>query len=215
MATATKKAPKAPKETKVVELLPIQIEEFEIKVVGLSPLITHRFSEKAKKQIEDKQQKRAKEAKQARDPHEEFLSSTYPMPGHVAGVEGCKYGFPAICFKQAAIAACSYVPDLTKVMTRGAFHIMAPEGGLVELKYESMRRVEHPVTIGMGTRDMRYRAEFNNWSAVLKIRHNAGALSAEQICNLLNLGGFCSGVGEMRASQAIADQFGQFQVQTM
>lgn len=203
------------KSEKVVDLLPIQIQQFEIKVVGLSPLIVHRFSEKAKKQIEDKQQKKAKGAREARDPNAEFLGSLYTYPDDVAGVAGCRYGIPALWFKLAAIDACRYVESMKMTMARGAFHVMGESddsGGLVLLHYSDLRMREDAVTIGMGSRDMRYRGEFANWSVNLKIRYNAACVSAEQIINLINISGFGCGIGERRPSQGCSDQFGMYQV---
>lgn len=199
----------------VVELLPINISEFEVKVVGTSPLIVHRFSEKAKKQIEDKQQKKAKQAKEARDPNAEYVASLYAFPGDVAGVEGCRYGIPAVWFKLAMVGACRYSDGLTMTSARGAFHVMgeSPEsGGLVRLKYSELRMREDAVTIGMGSRDMRYRGEFANWSVTLKIKYNASCVTPDQLVNLLNVSGFGCGIGERRPSQGCSDQFGMFAV---
>lgn len=211
---ATKTA--APKQAeKTVELLPIQVQEFSIKVRGLSPLICHRFSEKAKKQIEDKQQKRAKGAKEARDPNAEFLASLYAYPGDVAGVEGCRYGIPAVWFKLAAVDACRFSDGMKMTMARGAFHVMGESqdsGGLVLLHYGELRMREDAVTIGMGSRDMRYRGEFSDWWVNLNIRYNAACVSPEQIINLVNVSGFGCGIGERRPSQGCSDQFGMFEV---
>lgn len=209
MATAVKEKEKP---TKRVELLHIQIEEFEVKVKGISPLIVHRFSEKAKKQIEDKQQKKARQAKEARDPNAEFLASLYVMPGNVAGVEGCKYGIKAVWFKLAAVSACRYSDGLKMTNVRGAFHVLADDGDLVLLHYDRLRMREDPVTIGMGSRDIRYRGEFSNWWVSLRIRYNAAAITPEQIVNLLQAGGFGCGIGELRPSQQCSDQFGMFEV---
>lgn len=200
----------------VVELLPINISEFEVTVVGTSPLIVHRFSEKAKKQIEDKQQKKAKQAKEARDPHAEFISSLYVFPGDIAGVKGCRYGIPAVWFKLAMVGACRYSDGLTMTSARGAFHVMgeSPEsGGLVKLQYSDLRMREDAVTIGMGSRDMRYRGEFSNWSVTLRIKYNASAVTPDQLINLLNIAGFGCGIGERRPSQGCSDQFGMFAVE--
>lgn len=207
-------AAKKPAE-QVVELLPINISEFEVNVVGTSPLIVHRFSEKAKKQIEDKQQKKAKQAKEARDPNAEYVASLYAFPGDVAGVEGCRYGIPAVWFKLAMVGACRYSDGLTMTSARGAFHVMgeSPEsGGLVSLKYSELRMREDAVTIGMGSRDMRYRGEFANWSVTLKIKYNASCVTPDQLVNLLNVSGFGCGIGERRPSQGCSDQFGMFAV---
>jgi len=206
MAVATKS------KEKVIELLPIQIEEFEVQILGVSPLIVHRFSEKAKRQIEEKQQKKAKQAKEARDPHAEFLASLYVMPGSVAGEEGAEYGIKAVWFKLAAVSACRYSDGLKMTNVRGSFHVMADAGDLVKLTYSDLEMRSDPVTIGMGSRDMRYRGQFNNWSCKLRVRYNAAAITPEQIVNLLQAGGFGCGIGERRPSQQCSDQFGMFEV---
>ena len=200
---------------KTVELLPIHIDEFDVRANGLSPLIVHRFSDKAKKQIEDKQQKRAKSAKKARDPNEEYLASLYTFPGDVAGVKGCRYGVPAVWFKLAAVDACRFSDGMKMTMARGTFHVMGEtqdSGGLVLLHYSSLRMREDAVTIGMGSRDMRYRGEFSDWWVNLKIRYNSACIGVEQIVNLINIAGFGCGIGERRPSQGCSDQFGMFEV---
>lgn len=50
----------------------------------------------------------------------------------------------------------------------------------------------------MGTADIRYRGEFQEWSALLPIQYNAGVITKEQLANMLNMGGFAVGVGEWR-----------------
>jgi len=54
------------------------------------------------------------------------------------------------------------------------------------------------VTIGMGTTDIRYRAEFKEWSADVPIVFNEGVISLEQLVNLFKIAGFGVGVGEWR-----------------
>ena len=51
------------------------------------------------------------------------------------------------------------------------------------------------------TADIRYRMEFQNWWAEIRIRYNANAISPEQIANLFNMGGFSNGIGEWRPSR--------------
>jgi len=54
------------------------------------------------------------------------------------------------------------------------------------------------VRVGLGTADIRIRAEFPAWSTTLDIRYNGNVLSREQIANLFNTAGFAVGVGEWR-----------------
>lgn len=200
----------------IVELVPIDIREFDVTILGVTPLIVHRFSEKAKKQIEDKQQKKAKGARGARDPHAEYLASLYPMPGYESriGEKDCEYGVPAVWIKLAAVSACRFIEGLKMTLARGAFHVLGDDGGLLRLTHDGIRMREDAVTIGMGTRDMRYRAEFKNWSVKARIRYDAAVITPAQIINLIQHAGFSGGLGEMRPSQKASDQYGMFEVLT-
>ena len=89
-----------------IELPAMNIQRAEIILIGDSSLISHKWSEKSKKEIRDKQQKKAKAAKEVRNPEAEFKSSLYH-------IEGGGYGFPAVAFKAAAVNACSHVDGIT------------------------------------------------------------------------------------------------------
>lgn len=183
-----------------IQLPKLDIKTFRLRVVGDSPLICHAWSEKAKRQMLDKQMKKAQPAKEAKDPEKDYQESLY----HLA--DG-GYGFPAVAFKAAAVDACSHVAGITKVEARGAFHIV---GDMIRLNGEPSPR-EDMVRVGMGTADIRYRGEFREWSAELVIRHNASVISVEQVCNLFNTAGFAIGVGEWRPQRD--GSFGMFHVE--
>jgi hypothetical protein len=104
------------------------------------------------------------------------------------------YGFPAIAFKAAAVDAATFVDGITKVEMRGAFHI---NDELVKIEGSPAPR-EDVVRVGMGTADLRYRAEFKKWKTTLTIRYNSRAISAEQITNMFQNAGFAIGIGEWR-----------------
>ena len=171
----------------VIELPPLKIDTASITLIGDSELISHRWSEKAKKEIRDKQTKQAKQARAAKDPEAEYKESLYPYPGG-------GYGFPAVAFKSAAVDACSHIQNVTKVEARGAFHIA---GDLVKIEGEPAMR-EDMVRIGMGVADLRYRGGFKEWRTTFTIRYNANVISLSQILNLFNTAGFAIGVGEWR-----------------
>lgn len=186
MATATKNGATP---TMMIELPQLNLQTLEIRIEGLTPLISHRWSEKAKKEILDKQMKKAKQAKSAKDPEKEYKDSLYVHP------DG-GFGFPAHAFKLAAVTAVSQISGLTKVFTKGTFQVNLREE-LVPIEGELLMR-EDMVRIGMGVADIRYRGAFANWATTLDIEYNAQAISAEQIANLLNTAGFAVGVGEWR-----------------
>ena len=197
MAKATSKSIAISSE---IQLPRFDLRTMEVKLIGDAPLICHAWSEKAKKEMLGKQMKKAKEAKAAKDPDQDFRDSLYVHPSG-------GYGFPSIAFKAAAVDACSHVDGITKVEARGAFHI---NGDLIKIISPKPTMREDMVRIGMGTADIRYRGQFDPWSVILPIRFNAGVLSAEQIVHLFNIAGFGIGVGEWRPQRD--GMFGLFHV---
>lgn len=186
--------------SKTIELPPIEIETVQFLLIGDSPLIVHAWSEKAKRQMLDKQMKKASRGREAKDPQADYEACFYRT-------EDGGYGFPAIGIKSAMISACRYV-SMKMTEARGAFHIdaeMLPVNG-------EPRPREDMVRVGMGTADIRYRPEFPEWSIPATIKFNSGVISAEQIANLLNTAGFGVGIGEWRPERN--GSYGRFHVGT-
>lgn len=190
------------KQELVIVVPEVRIGNLELTLVGDSPLICHAWDEKTKKGMLDKQMKKAAPKKEAKDPHAQYLASLYNMP------DGKGYGFPSIGFKGAAVSACRFSDGVKMTEARGAFHV---EGELVRIDGTPNMR-EDMVRIGMGVADIRYRGEFKQWKATLKIRYNMNSLSPEQIVNLFNTAGFGVGVGEWRPEKN--GQMGMFHVLT-
>lgn len=197
-----------------IELPALNIQQMRVTLVGDSPLIVHRWSEKAKKAMLDTQMKKAKRGKEAKDPERDFIESMYwltPVPSVVddKALKKAKFGFPVVAFKAAAVDSCSHIDGVTKVEARGAFHII---GEMATLDGDPPVIREDMVRVGMGTADIRYRGEFKKWSTTLDIRYNVNVLSAEQIVNLFNTAGFAIGVGEWRPQRD--GSYGMFHVST-
>ena len=190
-----------------INLPPLNIQTMDIVVIGDTPLVCHAWSSKAKKEMLDKQMKKAKPGKAAKDPEADYKESLYPMP------DG-GFGFPVIAFKNAAVTACTSVEGVTKVAARQAFRVGGTLDGaeLVKIEGADPEPREDMVRIGMGTADIRYRGQFVHWWTKVRVRFNASVLSAEQIVNLFNTAGFGVGVGEWRMEKD--GQFGCFHVAT-
>lgn len=189
---------------------------FSIQVVGITPLIMHKFSDEGRTAIEERQQKKAKTAKAARNPEQEVKNCFYLMPGSGPAMsKTAKYGFPASGFKKAAVSACRFVDGFSMVMANMAFHVLEDAGGFVAL--ETNAPVARTDTVRIGgigkTLDLRYRPEFTEWKCTLRIRYNAAHTSAEQIVNLFHHAGFHVGVGEMRPEKG-GYSCGMFEVRT-
>lgn len=205
----------------IVEVHALAVQTFELHIIGDTPLIVHAWSDKAKRMMLEKQQKKATKAKEIRRPAVEFADSLYwltekPMLDDLTDEQAqevlnrviprSKFGFPVTAFKAAALdagfqqgllAPKAGTAQLARTTARGAFHILG-EFAVIE-GTPTIR--EDMTRIGMGTADLRYRAEFRAWETTLTIKFNASAVSIEQIVNLFNVAGFANGVGEWRPSK--------------
>lgn len=168
-----------------------------IPIIGESRLVIHKWSEKAKQEMRDKQQGKHRGKKAPKDPEAEFQGSLYQSE------EGW-YGFPAGGFAKAAVGACRYCEGVTMVLARGIIHV-APDGfdkgdgtELVRIEGDGPHMREDMVRIAMGTADLRYRGEFRTWRAMVPVRFNANLVTVEQLLNLFTLAGLHVGIGEGR-----------------
>ena len=218
-----------------IKIKPPRIETAEITLVGDTPLIVHAWSEKAKKEMLDAQQKEKKDkkAKDKRDPFAEFVDALYwltpkpeektPQAFEAAVAAGAKFGFPITAIKQAALSACyraGVIPNQAGM--KSAFYLNAvsgvnPETGseLAEIETQEPPEFrEDMVKIGgmQKVADLRYRPAFRNWKIRLKISLiSVGTFDMESIINAINMGGFMNGIGEWRMERD--GDFGRFHVE--
>lgn len=200
----------AKKTEQVVEIRPLDIQQVKIKIVGDTPLIVHAWSEKARRQMLEAQMKTTKtKAKDVRDPYDDFINSMYwltekpestPEAFAKAVKKGAKWGFPTSAIKQAGNSAAYRLSWCKNQMElRGSYFLTSEFGELAEIKGSVPEMREDMVRIGMGSADLRYRAEYREWHMDLILEFNAsGNLSLEQIINVINCGGYVTGIGEWR-----------------
>ena len=189
-----------------VEIKSLDIRTVDVPIVGVSELIVHNWSEKAKRQMLDKQMKNVKTKKEAKDPQADYESSIYKF------TDG-RHGFPAGGFKAAIVGACRLFDGLPMTQAKIAIMVNGTDGSeLVEIKGNPYMR-EDMVRLESGVADIRYRAAYPEWKATLNITFNAGMLSIEQLINLVNGAGF-GGIGEWRPSapKTASGSFGRFKV---
>lgn len=208
----------ATKASEVVEIKPIEIKKFKIKLVGDTPLIMHAWSEKAKREMLEAQQGKKKgKKKEHKNPVFDFINSMYWLSDKPdvscdmteekceklftkAINNGATFGFPVTAIKQAGISAAYRMGWVkNKMELRGAFFLDSDENGMIEIKSDVPEMREDMVRIGMGTADIRYRGEFKNWSVELTVSYNTnGQHSVDTIVNIINAGGYICGIGEWR-----------------
>lgn len=171
----------------------IERETVAIEIVGTAPLIVRRFDEKAKQMMLEAQQTKTRARKEPKDPVAQFEASKYKLP------DG-RDGFPAVGFKAAIVGAARLFEGISMVQVKQLIRVIGegPEQ-LVPLVSPDPIMREDPVRVGMGTADLRYRAQYFPWSVTLQITYIPSQISTESVAALTDAGGI-GGVGEWRPS---------------
>jgi len=195
--------------------------EFSVWLVGDTPLITHAWSEKARREMLQKQVKAPKAGRAEREPEEDFKSSLYEMG------DG-SYGFPAMGIKNCILSAAHKDKGIprTEVMaalwmnadmvrTRPALAGAICDMPLVRIWGSKPAMREDMVKVGKGlnkTASLAYRAQFTTWGIHVSGRFNSSVLNAEQIAFLIVEAGPAFGLGEWRNEKK--GMFGSFHLAT-
>lgn len=178
-----------------------------------SLLVVHQFAEKAKQEIRDKQSKKAKKAKDKREPEAEFLAARYLREDGTECV-------PVTVIKKACVTAGTAMDNLTKVAIRQALFVAPaddPSSPLVPIQSGDGGNAvgtirEDPVTIGQGTRDLRYRPQYDNWKLEIIVEYNSVLISRDQLIALVQSAGWGVGLCEGRPEKKSALGWGRFEL---
>jgi hypothetical protein len=197
-------------------------------IVGDTPLITHAWSEKAKKEMLAKQVKSTKPGREQRKPEDDFVDSLYeigtdPRTGKLA------YGFPSMGVKNAILAVAHKDKGIPRSSVLQALWIDAPivrtrpalAGAVCDMP---LARIfagepeirEDMVKIGSGlkkTANLAYRGQFRYWAMRLSVRYNPAVLSPEALVFLISEAGIACGLGEWRNERH--GVFGRFHVASL
>jgi len=197
----------------------ISTQEYGTKKINLilrgmpgSPLVVHAFDDKVKQQIRDKQQKKERKAKTARNPKDEFLAARY------IDNEG-RECVPIMTVKKSLISAATAFQDLTKVALRQSLFVTStasPSSYLVPIETHDGKQAvgqmrEDAVTIGMGTRDLTYRPEYKEWQICVTIEYLPSLISEEQLLPLAKHAGWGCGICEGRPERTSALGWGRYE----
>ena len=207
MAIARKSATPAPTEDRVAALTPIRRETVEIQIIGASPLIPHKWSEKARTMMRDKQTgSKARTMRESKDPAAEAEASLYRL------ADG-RPGMPATAFKAATIGAARLYEGVTMASLKAALFVTGEgDDQLVPIDGEMMMREDTPRNSG-GTADLRYRYAFFPWRATLHVTFIPSLIDLDSVVNLVDAGGN-GGVGAWRPSapKSLTGTFGRYEV---
>jgi hypothetical protein len=213
MPTATKAAPKAV-ETLVIAPPDFRVIEFQIQ--GTSPLLINRFSAKAIQQMRATQEAGStSKSKKAREPKN--FDQLFEDAKHVSE-EGWE-GFHAGAIRNGAISACRTVGV---VMTRMKLAMFVVADGfdrvdgspLVRLTTGTAEQHVAPTRNATGVIDLRCRPMYREWAATLRIKYDAGMITASDLANLISRLGCQVGIGEGRpdSKNSAGIGYGMFEI---
>ncbi len=189
----------------VIEISKIAAETIRVPIIGTSPLIVHRFSEKAKRAMLDAMQGR-KSPKMPKDPDAEYEAAFYRMK------DGSP-GFPVIAFKDCTVGGARFYSGITMTQLRQSVFMRGEVGGdgrmLTRIDGEPQMR-EDVVVVGRSGSDLRYRPEFREWTTTLEVTYVTSALTRNSVVSLIDAGGMGVGVGEWRPEKN--GDFGCFKI---
>lgn len=184
---------KAKKPEGTIELQRLEEAILEVPIIGKTPLIPHKWSEKAKGMMPGHPDRdKVKADKGTRDPAKEAESCQYKL--------GEQYAVPATAFKAAMIGACRFFEKPTMVEAKSLVYVEGSGADqLVEFDYKDKELHEDTPRNSNGSADLRYRYYFTNWSAVLRILYVPKIISRESIIALVDAAGR-GGIGDWRPS---------------
>jgi len=138
---------------------------------------------------------------------QDYLDSMYRL------TDG-RTGMPATAFKKATVAGGRFFKgSVTMAELRPMLYVWPddPMTGLVAINGEPRPREDMVRNSGQ-TADIRYRAEYPEWSATLRVDFYPHMIAAESVVNLIEAGGRV-GIGELRPEKGTG-MFGMYEVVT-
>lgn len=182
-----------------VQIAAPNIRTAEFKLVGTTPLVQLRFSEKAMNQMKAKMeagsQGKNKKARAARDFDDDFKQAQHISTDGWSGV-------PAGAFRAAMISACRLVGFK---MTLAKLSVFVEADGIDKVDGVPLVKIEGKpeknimaVRNATGVADLRCRPMWKKWSITLRVAYDEDQFSVQDISNLLMRVGQQVGIGEGR-----------------
>jgi hypothetical protein len=188
-----------PSPRQVVQIAAPRLRTAEFKLIGTSPYVQLRFSQKAMNAMMDKMkagsQAKGKKVREARDFHDDFIQAQ-----HIS--EEGWIGVPAGSFRAAMISACRLVGFK---MTLAKLSVFIEADGIDRVDGVPLVKIKgtpEPNTMAVrnqtGVADIRCRPMWREWSIKLRVRFDEDQFSLIDISNLLSRVGQQVGIGEGR-----------------
>lgn len=193
-----------------IKIPAIQVSKMKVKIVGETPLLSHKFTEKAKASIEKTQQGES-EKKKKRNPDQEFQDAAYVD----AKGNDCA---PGSWLFQSMYSAAGFNSKSDKEgfkeKERFRMAVRIPFT-LYPIEYDKKEMRTDYVKIGGMTKvaDMRYRPEYTGWSITFDLEYEPDVISPKRIAEILQRAGKSCGIGDWRVQKK--GDFGRFRVDFM
>lgn len=189
-----------------ITLTRLQRNRAHIMIEGQSPLIPHKWSEKAKVMMLAKQQGKPVANKAPKNPGQDAFDATYWIAEGVPGM-------PSTAFKSAISDAARHFDGVAIVTVKQSIFVVG-EGPdqLVTIEGDISMREDMPRN-ATGVADIRYRNQIWPWKAELEIEYVASALTPDALVALVDAAGL-GGVGDWRPSapKSKSGTFGRWEV---
>lgn len=204
-------------ESKTVQISAPNIQQATFKIIGISPLVIHRFSQKAKQGMLNKIAEGSTAGSKKRK-YEPTNTDDVCNAARYISKEGWD-GFNVSSIRCALISACRLV-GFKMTLAKLSIFVEAdgrdkaePEFGLVRI-YGKHRKTEMIARVETGQAYVTVRPSYDEWYSIIKVRYDGDQFKATDIANLLARAGQQVGIGEGRpdSKNSCGMGWGQFRL---
>lgn len=196
-----------PKTDEVINILEVKQESLWVNLLGTTPLISNRVSEKALRELLNPSGRKTAAEKVSslkHDPIAEFRASPYTLTSGPTFI-----ALPAVSFKAAMGTAALDLPGATKSKVGRLTYVEGeyiPIFGIPKLLMSVVRNsdMNH-------TPDIRSRAIFPEWACTIELKYVTPIFRQVDVANLLAAAGITAGVGDWRVQKG-SSNYGCFKI---
>lgn len=191
-----------------IEIQEIQMGTVRVNIIGTSPMIMHRFSAKARRELllpKKKANRAEKETSLKHDPVAEFRETIYMNRNPEE--PSCVH-LPTNAFSKAMANAALDIPGASKSQMLRLVSVISTQVNIFGIPSLFMSMVRSSDMAK--TPDVRTRALFPEWACTLEIEFVSSLIRGNQIANLLAAAGKIVGMGDWRPQKG--GQYGKFRI---
>lgn len=198
----------------------VATQRFKTLLIGESPLMVHKFSEKMRKAILDKHMGEATAGRDRKDPEANFQAARYRLTDGSDGV-------PAGGMKAAIVKGFIKGSGVFITKAKGAIRVIAddPATNLVRIigpqDKTNWPKIENDGKGGVvrnatGVIDIRHRPQFWPWGLAIEVEFLPSVTSMSQVLQAVAVAGFIEGLCEWRpgSKQSLSGSFGTWRLAT-